>query len=287
MPSGCTCFTAFPRPASVSTATPVRRADDAGSKRASCLARLPPAPTRCRTPCSPRSPTHRAVLPARHADRRSRGDGQYVEAVTDGAGSSGLPVRVGTYRTAQLQGFQTVTRKSSCSWRSSVTISIELAPATLQETVTVTGEAPLVDTTASTVGATSTRGRCRSCRSTAATGWISRCWRRAPPQRGEQHRAEPAGLFADQRRRAAGYVIYHSRRRQRSAELEPRRDRGVRGGRQSLRCLAGAFVGDGRERHHQVGHEHICRHGWRLLPGRSLQRGGFHQQRVVPTRTSR
>ena len=66
-----------------------------------------------------------------------------------------MPVRVGAYRvTAQLQGFQTVTRTNlQLLLGQQANINLELAPATLQETVTVTGEAPLLDTTESTVGA--------------------------------------------------------------------------------------------------------------------------------------
>ena len=66
-----------------------------------------------------------------------------------------LAVRVGAYRlTAQLSGFQTVTRTSlQLLLGQQAALNLELAPATLQETVTVTAEAPLLDTAASTVGA--------------------------------------------------------------------------------------------------------------------------------------
>ena len=96
-----------------------------------------------------------AVLPGVTVTAVHEATGNTFEAVTDGAGSFRLPVRVGAYRvTAQLQGFQTVTRTNlQLLLGQQANINIELAPATLQETVTVTGEAPLLDTTESTVGA--------------------------------------------------------------------------------------------------------------------------------------
>src|SRR5262245_1993451 len=96
-----------------------------------------------------------AVLPGVTVTAVHEATGNTFEAVTDGAGSFRLPVRVGAYRvTAQLQGFQTVTRTNlQLPLGQQANINLELAPATLQETVTVTGEAPLLDTTESTVGA--------------------------------------------------------------------------------------------------------------------------------------
>ncbi len=96
-----------------------------------------------------------AVLPGVTVTAVHEATGNTFEAVTDGAGSFRLPVRVGAYRvTAQLQGFQTVTRTNlQLLLGQQANINLELAPATLQETVTVTGEAPLLDTTESTVGA--------------------------------------------------------------------------------------------------------------------------------------
>ena len=81
--------------------------------------------------------------------------GNVFETVTGGAGEYRLPVRVGTYEIrAELGGFQTVTRSGVVLLLSQqIPVNFQLAPATVQETVTVTGEAPLVDTTTSTVTA--------------------------------------------------------------------------------------------------------------------------------------
>jgi hypothetical protein len=75
--------------------------------------------------------------------------------VTDAQGQFRIPVRVGAHRlTASLSGFQTVTRTGlQLLLNQTLTVPLQLGPATLTETVTVTGQAPLVDTKESTVGA--------------------------------------------------------------------------------------------------------------------------------------
>jgi hypothetical protein len=96
-----------------------------------------------------------AVLPGVTVTAVHEATGNTFETVTDGGGNFRMPVRVGTYRvTAQLSGFQTVTRTGvQLLLAQQLDVDLELAPATVQETVTVTGEAPLIDTTESTVGA--------------------------------------------------------------------------------------------------------------------------------------
>jgi len=81
--------------------------------------------------------------------------GNIFEGVTDAQGQFRIPVRVGAHRlTASLSGFQTVTRTGlQLLLNQTLTVPLQLGPATLTETVTVTGEAPLVDTKESTVGA--------------------------------------------------------------------------------------------------------------------------------------
>jgi hypothetical protein len=81
--------------------------------------------------------------------------GNTFEGVTDAQGAFRIPVRVGAHRiTASLAGFQTATRTGlQLLLNQTLAVPLQLGPATLAETVTVTGEAPLVDTTDSTVGA--------------------------------------------------------------------------------------------------------------------------------------
>lgn len=80
--------------------------------------------------------------------------GNSFEAVTDTAGAYRLSVRIGTYRiTAELSGFAPLTRTGvQLLVGQQAVLNLQMAPATLQESVTVTGEAPLVDVSASSLG---------------------------------------------------------------------------------------------------------------------------------------
>jgi hypothetical protein len=80
--------------------------------------------------------------------------GNTFTAVTDSGGRYRLAVRTGTYRlTVELSGFATVKRTGiEVLVGQAVTIDIPLSPAGVAETVTVTGETPLVSTTSSTLG---------------------------------------------------------------------------------------------------------------------------------------
>jgi carboxypeptidase family protein/TonB-dependent receptor-like protein len=77
--------------------------------------------------------------------------GNTFETVTDSQGGYRIPVRVGAYRiVAELSGFTSVTRTGfQVLVGQEVTLDIQMQPATLQESVTVTAEAPLVDVTRS------------------------------------------------------------------------------------------------------------------------------------------
>jgi len=94
------------------------------------------------------------VLPGVTVTATNVESGNTFEAVTDDRGNFRMPVRVGGYRiTAKLAGFTTI------NWSGlqvlvgqTAVVSVQLAPSTLQETVTVTGEAPLIEMTSSTVG---------------------------------------------------------------------------------------------------------------------------------------
>jgi hypothetical protein len=79
--------------------------------------------------------------------------GNSYEVVTDSGGGYRLLVRVGAYRiAAELPGFGTVTQAGvEVLVGQQVTVNIQMQPATLSETVTVTGETPLVDVTRSRV----------------------------------------------------------------------------------------------------------------------------------------
>ena len=93
------------------------------------------------------------VLPGVTVQAVHEASGNSFEAVTDQRGAYRIAVRAGTYRiTAELPSFATVTRTGlELLLGQQATVNLQLAPSTLQETVTVTGEAPLVDTTSSTL----------------------------------------------------------------------------------------------------------------------------------------
>ena len=80
--------------------------------------------------------------------------GNSFEAVTDGAGQFQLAVRIGAYEiTAELPGFTTLVQTGlEMQVGQVVVVDLELGLSTLEETVTVTGEAPLIDVTSSTLG---------------------------------------------------------------------------------------------------------------------------------------
>jgi hypothetical protein len=79
--------------------------------------------------------------------------GNSFEAVTDNLGTYRLPVRIGVVRvTGELQGFNAVTREVELLVGQTAVVNLRMAPAGVAETVTVTGEAPLIETTTSSLG---------------------------------------------------------------------------------------------------------------------------------------
>jgi hypothetical protein len=94
------------------------------------------------------------VLPGVVVRAINEANGNSFEAVTDTTGKYLIPVRIGAYRIgAELAGFASVERRGvEVQVGQQVTLNLQLSPATLQESVTVTGEAPLVDTTQSNLG---------------------------------------------------------------------------------------------------------------------------------------
>jgi len=94
------------------------------------------------------------VLPGVSVQATHEASGNTYDAVTDGRGVYRIPVRVGSYKiTAQLSGFTNVTRMGvNLLIGQTITLNLQMAPSTLQETVTVTGEAPLIETQSSELG---------------------------------------------------------------------------------------------------------------------------------------
>src|SRR6266850_4278568 len=91
------------------------------------------------------------VLPGVTVTAVNEASGNTFEGVTDERGVFQIPLRTGAYRvTAQLQGFAVVTRSGlELLVGQQAVVNLQLSPSTVRETVTVTGEAPLVTTTQS------------------------------------------------------------------------------------------------------------------------------------------
>ena len=121
------------------------------------------------------------VLPGVTITAVHEATGNRFVAVTDERGIFRIPARVGGYQlVAELQGFTTVTRAGmQLLVGQVVSLDLQMSPSGVAESVTVTGEAPLLNVSTSTLGGTSIRSRSRSCRCRDATGWRWRCSRPA------------------------------------------------------------------------------------------------------------
>ena len=100
--------------------------------------------------------TQGGVLPGVVVTAVHEASGNSFETVTDSAGGYRISVRIGTYRIKlDLTGFATLERTGvQVQVGQQAVINLQMAPATLQESVTVTGEAPLINVTQSNLGST-------------------------------------------------------------------------------------------------------------------------------------
>jgi len=93
------------------------------------------------------------VLPGVTITALHQATGNTFVAVTDENGAYRIPVRIGVYRiTADLPGFASIARALELVVGQQATLNLQMAPSAVQESVTVTGEAPLVNTESSRVG---------------------------------------------------------------------------------------------------------------------------------------
>ncbi len=93
------------------------------------------------------------VLPGVTVTATHEAQGTTFVGVTDAAGLYRIPVRPGIYRvSAELSGFATVARPGvELLVGRLVTLNLDMGVSGLQETVTVTGEAPLIETSSSNI----------------------------------------------------------------------------------------------------------------------------------------
>jgi hypothetical protein len=94
------------------------------------------------------------VLPGVTVTAVHEATGNTFVAITDETGSYRMPVRVGGYVvTAELQGFATVTRPGvQLLVGQTAGINLQMAPSSVQETITVTADAPLLNVATSNLG---------------------------------------------------------------------------------------------------------------------------------------
>jgi hypothetical protein len=95
-----------------------------------------------------------AVLPGVSITAVHDATGNRFSSVTDTLGKYQIPARIGTYRiTASLQGFTTVERPNvTLLVGQTVAINIQMSLSSVAETITVTGESPLIDISTSALG---------------------------------------------------------------------------------------------------------------------------------------
>ncbi|HEU5259051.1 MAG TPA: carboxypeptidase-like regulatory domain-containing protein, partial [Vicinamibacterales bacterium] len=88
------------------------------------------------------------VLPGVTVTAVHEATGNTFTSITDERGVFRMQARVGTYQIQmELQGFQTVRAQATLLAGQTANIPVQMQPATLQENVTVTAEAPLVNVT--------------------------------------------------------------------------------------------------------------------------------------------
>jgi carboxypeptidase family protein/TonB-dependent receptor-like protein len=93
------------------------------------------------------------VLPGVTVRAVHEATGNAFQTVTDGLGTYRMSVRVGGIRvTADLQGFTAATRTVELLLGQTAVVNLQMAPAGVAESVTVSGESPLIETTTSAIG---------------------------------------------------------------------------------------------------------------------------------------
>jgi hypothetical protein len=94
------------------------------------------------------------VLPGVAVTAWHEASGNSFLGVTDERGVFRIPVRAGVYRiTAELPGFASITRTGlELLVGQAVTANLQMSPSSIEESVTVTGEAPLINISSSSIG---------------------------------------------------------------------------------------------------------------------------------------
>ena len=205
------------------------------------------------------------VLPGVTVTAVNEATGNSFVSVTDGTGTYRMPVRVGGYRvTAELQGFTTVQRTGvRLLVGENIGVNLQMSPSTIQETVTVTAEAPLIEVNTSSLGGNIDPAQVQEL-PVQGRNWMALAHARArqpdhagtsndplPDRNGGEVREYPAP-----HRRPAGHA---GPRHRRAAALQPGLDRRVPVHLQPVRRHDGAVLRRAGEGDHALGHEQASR----------------------------
>ena len=218
--------------------------------------------------------------------------------MTDERGAYRITVRPGVFRiTAELPGFATVTRSGvELLVGQQAVANLQLAPSSVQESVTVTGEAPLINVTSSSLGGNidprqvseiPVNGRNWQDLAMLAPGARANAMTDGKPTQG--------GGTASGNRRDFQINMDGQQVSQNLAvgiggkpAVQPRCDRGVPVRVEPVRRHAGPVERRAGERHHQVGHEHVLGQRSPAISATTLQRRRLHRRtRCCRIRTSR
>ena len=148
-----------------------------------------------------------AVLPGVTVTALNEATGNSFLGVTDGTGVYRIPARVGAYRiSAELQGFTTVQRTGiQLLVGQTIGVDVQMNPSTIQETVTVSAEAPLIEVNTSSLGGNIDPAQVRNCPCRAATGWR---WRCSPPAAARRRATRITRCRTETVARCASYQLH-------------------------------------------------------------------------------
>ena len=213
------------------------------------------------------------VLPGVTVTAVNEATGNTFVGVTDGTGSYRIPARVGAYRiTAELSGFTTLQRTGvQLLVGQTIGVDLQMSPSTIQETVTVTAEAPLIEVNTSSLGGNIDPAQVQElpvagpqldgagdARAGQPDDTRQRRHNPLPDRNGGEVREYPAA-----HRRTAGDA---GPRHRRAAALQPGLDRRVPVHLEPVRRHDGAVVGRAGEGDHAVGHQQLLGVVPRQLP---------------------
>ena len=210
------------------------------------------------------------VLPGVTVTAVHEATGNRFVGVTDERGMFRIPARIGTFNlTAELQGFNTVTLTGiTLLVGQTATVPMQMAVSSLQETVTVTGEAPLLDVSQSSLGGNIDQAQMESLPAQGGD-WTSLALLAPGNRTTSMGAGQPVQDRTDVREfqlNMDGQQVTQNMGTGDAAAIQPCVDCGVPVHLQPLRRQPGPLIGRPGECGHQVRHESARWHLLRQLP---------------------